>query len=248
MGKGLIDLTGRRFERLLVLRRDTESTKKEPYWICECDCGTIKSIAGTSLREGRTKSCGCLNKEKKIERGKASLIDLSGKKFNHLTVIERVENDKRGESRWLCECDCENHTRLIVLSSNLRNSHTTSCGCIRNSKGEDLINQLLSSNNIPFEKEKTYPDLKSPNGFNLRFDFYINNQYLIEYDGETHYYSTHGWSTPEQLIKTKEYDKMKNEYCKENNIPLIRIPYTHLKELKFEDLLITSSFLLKYDE
>ena len=78
MGKGLIDLTGRRFERLLVLRRDTESTKKEPYWICKCDCGTIKSIAGTSLREGRTKSCGCLNNEMRSERGKASLIDLSG--------------------------------------------------------------------------------------------------------------------------------------------------------------------------
>ena len=44
----------------------------------------------------------------------------------------------------------------------------------------------------------------------------------------------------------KEYDKMKNEYCKENNIPLIRIPYIHLKELKLEDLLLdTSQFVIK---
>lgn len=55
--------------------------------------------------------------------------DLTGKKFNHLTVVERAENDKYGCACWLCLCDC---TRtVIVQTSKLKSGHTKSCGkCI----------------------------------------------------------------------------------------------------------------------
>ena len=50
----------------------------------------------------------------------------------------------------------------------------------------------------------------------------------------------------EQFKKTQEHDKYKNQWCKNNNIPLIRIPYTHLKDLCLEDLLLeTSKFIYK---
>jgi len=55
-------------------------------------------------------------------------IDLIGQKFGRLIVIQRVNNDKWGNSRWLCKCDCENET--IVLGSNLQSNHTQSCGCL----------------------------------------------------------------------------------------------------------------------
>ena len=69
---------------------------------------------------------------------------------------------------------------------------------------------------------------------------------MIEFDGEQHFlYKNNGWNTKEQFLKTQQSDKEKNEYCKRNNIPLIRIPYTHMNSLSIEDLrLDTTKFLI----
>lgn len=65
------------------------------------------------------------------ERGHTILIDLSGQKFGRLKVIQQVENDKHGKRKWLCKCNCENKNKIVVSSSDLRRSHTQSCGCLR---------------------------------------------------------------------------------------------------------------------
>ena len=101
------------------------------------------------MRAGRTKSCGCL-KQEKDKQPKGNVINLIGKKFGHLTVISRQGSDKRGEALWECECDCNAHNHLIVLGSNLRTGHTTSCGCERRSKGELAVTKILNDNKIPF--------------------------------------------------------------------------------------------------
>ena len=69
MGK-FIDLTGQKFGRLTVKSKlPQENGQKIIYWLCDCDCGTKNiKIRGYSLRNGHTKSCGCLNIEKTIER------------------------------------------------------------------------------------------------------------------------------------------------------------------------------------
>lgn len=54
----LIDLTGMKFHRLSVIRR-AESASSEAKWLCLCDCGHHHEVAGTLLRDGRSKSCGC---------------------------------------------------------------------------------------------------------------------------------------------------------------------------------------------
>jgi len=61
-GRPAIDLVGRRFERLVVIARDTNITRR-PRWICRCDCGREKSIDGQELRRGKTRSCRCLQAE-----------------------------------------------------------------------------------------------------------------------------------------------------------------------------------------
>jgi hypothetical protein len=58
--------------------------------------------------------------------------DLVGKKFSRLTVMKQViypEGIRKGKLYWLCQCDCGK--TVVVLSGNLKNSHTTSCGCYR---------------------------------------------------------------------------------------------------------------------
>ena len=66
--KNITDLTNKKFDKWTVLSLDEEKSKKGGpyYWICKCDCGTIRSIMSTSLTLGRSKSCGCLKKESKI--------------------------------------------------------------------------------------------------------------------------------------------------------------------------------------
>ena len=63
MGK-TIDLTGQRFGRLVVVSRATSQRKdRNTFWTCICDCGKEKIIEAPSLKKGRSKSCGCLQKE-----------------------------------------------------------------------------------------------------------------------------------------------------------------------------------------
>ena len=66
----------------------------------------------------------------------------------------------------------------------------------------------------------------------------MNNEYLIEYDGEQHFtYKEEGWNTKINFEETQFRDNYKNQWSKDNNIPLIRIPYTKLSTLTIEDLL-----------
>jgi len=62
----LIDLTGQRFGRLVVLERVLNKNSKHAYWCCQCECGCVKTVQGGHLRQGITQSCGCLVSERLI--------------------------------------------------------------------------------------------------------------------------------------------------------------------------------------
>lgn len=112
------------------------------------------------------------------------------------------------------------------------------------SKGQDIIRDILYNNNIPFAQEYNV----KINGKIHRFDFAIFDangiKYFIEYDGEQHFKAVEIWGGEEGLKNRQERDLEKNEWCKKNNIPLIRIPYTD-KDIKLRDLQTEySSYLL----
>lgn len=248
------DETGNKYDRLTVLSRNLDpkfSCDGRAMWNCQCECGNITVVSGKNLRQGHTRSCGCLSEENKMklgERGKNNggkqFKDMTGLIFGKLTVISRAENTSTGQAKWNCRCECGN--QIVVIGSSLRNGNTTSCGCI-NSKGELKINQLLLNNSIKFESQfKIYY-----NDTIYRFDYAILKndmiKYCIEYDGIQHFKPVEYFGGEFGLQETQERDIIKNQWCKENNIPLIRIPYTHLKDLCIEDLkLETSQFIVKH--
>lgn len=238
------NLIGQKFNRLTPIEMTDKRQNNSVVWKCSCDCGNTCEVSSANLSSGKVKSCGCLKKETD-RQPKGNVIDITGQTFGHLTVIKRDGSDERGEAKWLCECDCAAHTKLSILGSNLRTGHTTSCGCERRSKGELKVAELLTQANIPFKQEISL--FRFANGKLATFDFYINDKYVIEYDGETHYnFNLHGWHNEEHLLAQQERDMIKNQWCKENNIPLIRIPYTHFKNLSIEDLqLETSKFIIQ---
>jgi hypothetical protein len=68
-----INLAGKTYNRWVVLEKDFSKLKNEAYWICKCDCGNIRSISAYNLKKGKSKSCGCLQKEYASILGKTKI-------------------------------------------------------------------------------------------------------------------------------------------------------------------------------
>lgn len=93
----LVDLTGQRFGRLVVLRR-AENMGRQTAWLCKCDCGNEKAVPMWNLRSGQTISCGCFADEVRVANGKAG--QTHGKSYTRLYHI------------WICmkqRCYYEKH-------------------------------------------------------------------------------------------------------------------------------------------
>ena len=146
--------------------------------------------------------------------------DLTGQKFGKLTVLEITNERRNRQVVWKCQCECGN-IHYVTTNALLQNQ-IKSCGkcTTHNSKGEEKIIQLLKENNISFETEKTFEDcFYSAKNAKCRFDFYINNQYLIEFDGKQHFVQDSGYGSDLKNIQAR--DNYKTQWCKENNIPIM---------------------------
>lgn len=237
MANKVKDLIGQRFGMLTVIER-AENIGGRAAWLCKCDCGGEKIVRSSNLQKGNTQSCGCKHKRQLEQLHKYNIIDIQGQRFGKLIALEIIGSDNSNNTIWKCQCDCG--CIKNIPSNALRNGLTQSCGCLK-SKNEEKIAQILLENNIPFEREKIFYDDKTQEQY--RFDFYIKEKYLLEYDGEQHFQIGTGWANKEKLEKTRKKDLNKNHYCFRNNLPLIRIPYWSKYQLK--DLLPeTSEYLL----
>lgn len=111
------------------------------------------------------------------------------------------------------------------------------------SKYENYIMELLKKSKIKFYKEKTFKDLHK--GL-FRFDFYLPNlngaPAIIEVDGEQHFKPIYG---RQAFLKGQEHDRQKNSYCLANNIPLYRIPYWEIYNLKCASEIFIQAHLVK---
>lgn len=235
-----IDLTGKKYEYYEVINKNIKKSKangKNTYWDCRCQCGNIFSATTTDINRQRIKSCGCMRKEL---ISKAHLQDITGQVFGELTVIGRDFNHEQHGSKprtyWLCQCSCGNI--VSVERTHLVNRAQKSCGC-QQSIGELNIHNLLSENLINYKSQYTNSKLKTEKNGYLKFDFAIldneNNVIrLIEFDGPQH---TQTFDYFGQFEDIKLRDSKKNEYAKNNNIPLVRIPYYKRDNLTLKDLM-----------
>ena len=224
-GKNFKDLTNQKFGELTVLEKTEKRDQGAIIWKCKCSCGNIVYWPTDRLQQTKTPNCGCLK----------SLI---GEKFGKLTVIAECGRSKARDIVWECECECGTH--VFNTTHSLRSGKIIGCGCSK-SIGEYQIAQCLIKNHIQFKKEYSFPDLKDINF--LKYDFAIlkNNQpiRLIEFDGIQHYDKNNKFYS-ESLIK---HDMMKNDYAKQHNIPLVRIPYSQKDNISLE-LLLGDTYLI----
>jgi len=239
------DYIGKKYNLLTVIRKTEErDTHNRILWEFKCDCGEIVKAYLPFVKNGNNKSCGCLNKQRKIERNMESSSIKIGDKYGKLTVIENLGlflySNKHRRTKYKCLCECGNFCE--AWSFQLTTKKKQSCGCL-SSIGELMIKNILDSNNIIYNREVVLKELVKETGRRLRFDFIIYNDdntinRIIEYDGRQHVYGpdTDYWSkTNDTLESIKEKDELKNNFCKKHNYKLIRIPYW-IKNITLEDL------------
>jgi very-short-patch-repair endonuclease len=129
--------------------------------------------------------------------------------------INLPSNPQRHYSEWVSYCDFFN-TDIINLMS----------------MGEKRIYDYLIRKNIEFIYQKQFDDCKNIKP--LPFDFYLPKYNLIiEFDGEQHYNSANAFNF-ESFESIQKHDKIKNQYCADNNINIIRILYHELADNTIE--------------
>lgn len=258
MGK-MIDMTGQIFGKLTVIDCAGKLDGRRYYWNCQCDCGKTVTVIGTNLRNGNTKSCGCGKydglKKYNLEQSEQNKI-APGSRFGKLTVIEDIgfKPHVQGHNRlwYRCLCDCGNERE--VMGNQLKTRHTQSCGQCIKSVGEYQITKILDDNKINYQYDTLFSELYNETGHRLRFDFIIFDTEFehpvrfIEFDGRQHTKGPEAiWTSSDPLEKIQERDNIKNNFCLSHNYPLVRIPYTKLNYITFEDL-FGDKYLVKGDD
>ena len=99
-----MNLTNQKFGRLTANEIVRTVPGKGNIWRCECECGGEKEVPAAYLRNGHTRSCGCLNKERE-ER-----LDITGQRWGRLTAVrlvryEDIEGTGKRRAIWLFRCD-----------------------------------------------------------------------------------------------------------------------------------------------
>lgn len=152
-----INLIGQRFGRLSVTSAAAKSDRGERWWDCTCDCGTAITRSTGRLRAGKTKSCGCLQRE---TMGSGSRINLTGRRYGRLTVIEVASSNRHGGAQWKCFCDCG---ETVVISANcLKAGDTESCGCLKRDRVSAASTERHARNRLARIETEMFGDAWQP--------------------------------------------------------------------------------------
>jgi Recombination endonuclease VII len=114
------------FDRLTVVSKG-EKANLRPTWICACSCGKTRTILAQSLKNGSTKSCGCLHREVMVGKHKEKAEQIVGRLFGKLLVIDILpRRAKNGGVYFLCRCECGEEREVASMS--LLTGKSKSCG------------------------------------------------------------------------------------------------------------------------
>lgn len=220
------------------------------------------AIGGIIYPSGRryngTRSCGCKQNIHFKEANRQGLIESKyiDQNYAGLKILYTTDfKDWLSNGSKVIMCECPLCGKPFPTTSR---STSTNCGCKKGlapislenfiikhkcrSKGEQKIYDLLNSVNVPFVMEKKFTECRDKTS--LPFDFYLESpnfgKYVIEYDGAQHFKNIEYFG---DFNERHKHDLIKNKFCWENNIKIIRIPFN--AEFELNDLsLATTRFLL----
>ncbi len=200
----------------------TEFSGERVYWKCS-ECGH-KWWATISNRTTNESGCPACSGNIVSDKNRFGLLfpDIA-KEFHPFKNDDLTPNDVSYASSikvwWLCS-ECRNEWKTSIAARTSEDG--SNCPKCSESKGERKIRKFLDDFNIRFIPEFIIPGCK--NKRELPFDFYlIDYGILIEYDGILHYKDK--FNDPEEFKNVQLRDSIKTNFCLDNNIPLLRMPY-----------------------
>lgn len=201
-------------------------------------CGNKWLVMPNSILTGkRCPTCkGGIRKT--LEKFKSEVYDLTEGEYE---VVSDYVNKYTKIKLYHKDCDSYFH---MTPEGFLTGSRCLNCNA---SKGEHSIQKYLQNRNIEFKKEVRFEGCKHKRTLPFDFVIYNNNKLycLIEFDGEQHFRPRGHFGGDNNLKEIQKRDSIKNEYCKENNIKLIRIPYwdfnniEEILDIELKNLIIT---------
>lgn len=248
---------GDKYNRLTILGRAKGSEKYNNtyvYAICNCKDHNIIKAQLNKIKKGNTQSCGCYHKECATKLGQSAALNLLGEIIGDFKIIKKTDERDSEAVVWLGECIHCGKIRKIstrYIHDLINHPHVCTCQRRNGSAFERKVDEILTNNNITFEREVTFDELKyEETNQHPRYDFLLP-QYncIIELHGEQHYKEGRGFFKQKlSLEDTKARDAIKQSWAIQNGYKYIVIPYTQQNNITINDLLPdTSYFLIKED-
>lgn len=166
-----------------------------------------------------------------------------------LSDDEELRNATNRRLRFICPCCGQEFTKKWCHWIAMPYNHHVCPKCNENpynsgySQYSLLTEKWLQEHSVEFVREYTFEDCRYKRA--LSFDFCSKNSngemVLIEVDGMQHFY-TSTWTTKEKLAENQHRDKIKDDYCKEHNIKLVRIPYWLYRTTAYQNILNQTFF------
>lgn len=208
-------MTNKKIGKLTVLGPEGKKSGKTA-WLCLCECGNKAVINGTSLRnKNPTQSCGCLSKK--------AFIDLTGQKFNYLTINTHLGKDNSSNNIYNCTCDCG--STIVAQGSDVKTGKIKSCGCLKYKKAQERVleNPKLNIQKQLYRDYKYKAENHRELSFELTFEQFVD---LIEkectYCGDigVSFYNSTRKVTLDYIYKYNGVDRVNNDkgYTVENSV------------------------------
>lgn len=236
--------------KLLSTEKEYKNNTTPMKFECMKHTGTVHQVAYSQAKIGKSLSCpDCVteNLRSKFQLKNPFVEFIQNNLIPQIPEKEYINTNQK--IPFLCKFHLSKEVQFVTLAHLKRGQGCIYCSS-KMSKPEKRVDKYLESiGNLDYKYQHKFIDTEI---FKLSFDFQINmgydNQLLIEYDGQQHFQAVrfNNMSKPVSETSFKEgivRDKIKNQYCIDNNIPLIRIPYW-----KFDSIeIILESALMHYN-
>lgn len=197
-----------------------------------CKITTIAYVSNFINLTARCKGCVAKKLHEIFALSQEEFENRVTKRYPNVEILgEYLDNQKS------IECKCKIHNYIYTTTvKNLLYKGSNGCPLCNQSSGEILLLNLLKKNHFNINSQHSFKDCKHINV--LRFDAYdLSNNIAYEYQGEQHYFPVDfagkGKEWAEQQFKiNQQRDEIKRDYCRDNNITLIEIPYWEFDNMK----------------
>lgn len=202
---------------------------QDSYVLCRCEkCKKEFNVWAGSILLGRIKEL-CPDCREDVRPTRLSPEEFSNRVESINPDLEVVGQFTTIREKVLMRCKkCGNN---FEIRPNLLLSHHCGCPVCAESKGERRITLFLEKNNVKYFRQYKFENCKDKKC--LPFDFYLPDYNIcIEYDGSQHYIASDYLGGQKKLEYTQKHDKIKTDFCKKENINLIRIPYYNYSKIE----------------